>query len=182
MAERFEIDPAHSSIGFTVKHLMVATVRGHFGQFSGYVESPDGQPLGATGEVTVEAATIDTGVEQRDQHLRSGDFLLTDEHPQITYRLESVEPAGGDRYRLHGDVTIRGVTRPLELTAQVEGQVKDPWGNNRLAVTVRGELNRKDFGANWNQALEAGGVVVGDTVKIEVELSLVHKLAPVAVG
>ncbi|HEV2952935.1 MAG TPA: YceI family protein [Candidatus Dormibacteraeota bacterium] len=178
MAQRFEIDPAHTEIGFSAKHMLFTTVRGKFRTFSGYVESADGAPLGATGVVTIEAASIDTGVEQRDAHLRSGDFLLAEEHPEIVYKLEGVTPAGENVYTLTGELTIRGVTKPLELSATVEGRIdQDAWGNERVAVNVSGEFNRKDFGVNWNQAMEAGGLLVSETVKVAVEVALVRKLA-----
>ena len=184
MGKRYEIDPIHSSVAFGIRHMMVATVRGRFGQFSGYVETEDGEPAGGQGELVVQAASIDTGTEQRDNHLRSADFFETEKYPEIRFRSTSIESAGGDRYRVLGDLTIRDVTRPVEFEGQVEGRISsDGWGNQRLAVSARGQFDRKDFGLTWNQPMqEVGGLMVGDTVKFEVELSLTHKTAEVAVG
>ncbi len=177
MRETFSIDPSHSSLGFSVKHMMVTTVRGRFGEFQGSVELPDGDPAQAKAEFTIQAASIDTGVAQRDEHLRSADFFDAAEHPEIRYRSTGVEALGGDRYRADGELTMRGVTRPLSLEIEAGDRVKDPWGNERVGISARGRINRKEWGLNWNQALEAGGMLVSEDVRLEIEAALVHSLA-----
>jgi polyisoprenoid-binding protein YceI len=157
--------------------MMVTTVRGHFAEFSGFVEGDPQQPSSTKAEVTIKAASVDSGVKMRDDHLRSPDFFDAEQFPELRYVLTSVEPKGGDTYLVTGDLTIRDVTRPIQLEATLEGIVpKDVWGNERVAVSARGKLNRKDWGLNWNLAIEAGGWLVSEEIKIEVEAALVRKL------
>jgi len=182
MAETFKIDPAHSSIGFTVKHMMVTTVRGRFGEFAGTVELPDGDPTQARAEFTIQAASIDTGVAQRDEHLRSADFFDAAQHPELSYRSSEIHALGGDRYRADGELTIRGVTKPISLEIELGERVRDPWGNDRVGLEVRGKLNRKAWGLNWNQALEAGGMLVSEEVKLEIEAAMVLNQAQAEVA
>ena len=173
MTETLTIDPNHSSIGFAVKHMMIATVRGRFGQFEGTVDVPDGDPTQAQAEFTIQAASIDTGVGPRDEHLRSADFFDAGNHPELRFVSRRIESLGGDRYRAEGDLTMRGVTKPVSLEVEVGDRVRDPWGNDRVGISARGKLNRKEWGLNWNQALEAGGMLVSDEVKLEIEAALV---------
>ena len=173
MTETFTIDPVHSSIGFAVKHMMITTVRGRFGEFSGTVELPDGDASKAQAEFTIQAASVDTGVGPRDEHLRSADFFDAATHPELRYVSSRIQSLGGDRYRADGELTIRGVTKPVALQIEVGDRVRDPWGNERVGLAAHGKLNRKDWGLNWNQALEAGGMLVSEEVKLEIDAALV---------
>jgi len=169
----WQIDPTHSQAEFAVRHLMIATVKGRFRDIAGTVVVEDGDPTTAQVDVTIDVASIDTGVGQRDQHLRSADFFDTDRFPKLTFRSTGVERVGEDHYEVTGDLTIRDVTRPVTLDAHGLGSVRDPWGKERAGYTATARINRKDFGLSWNQALETGGVVVGDEVKITLEVELV---------
>lgn len=163
-------DPVHSTVEFEVKHMMIATVKGRFNAFEGALEvDEDGPRLSGT----VEAGSIDTHDSGRDEHLRSADFFDAANHPQLRFDSTRIEPAGEDAFRVFGDLTIRGTTRPVELEATLQGTGRDPWGNERVALELRGQINRKDFGLTWNQALETGGVLVGDRIKIVVYVSAV---------
>lgn len=178
--ETFKIDPAHSTLGFAVKHMMVTTVRGKFSEFNGIVELPDGgEPTQASADFTINAASIDTGIGPRDEHLRSADFFDAANHPELTYKSRSITALGGDRYRADGELTMRGVTRPLSLDIELGDRFVDPWGNDRVGLSARGKINRKDWGLNWNQVLEAGRLVVSDDVRLEIDAALVHQLAAV---
>lgn len=169
----WNIDSAHSTIGFSVRHMVVAKVRGRFGKFSGSAEL-DGTDLAtARGTATIEAASLDTGVGDRDVHLRSGDFFDAEAHPEIRFVAARVERLEGEAYRVHGELTIRGTTHAQALEVEFGGHTKDPWGNERIGLSARASLSRKDFGLTWNQLLETGGAVVGDKVEIEVECELV---------
>jgi polyisoprenoid-binding protein YceI len=169
----WNIDPTHSQAEFGVRHMMIATVKGHFSDISGTVVVEDGDPTTAQIDVAIGVASIDTRVGQRDQHLRSPDFFDAERFPTLTFRSTSVERVGEDHYEITGDLTIRDVTRPVTLDAQGLGSVRDPWGNERAGYSATARINRKDFGLNWNQVLETGGVVVGDEVKINLEVELV---------
>ena len=168
---RWNLDPAHTSIEFAVRHMMIATVKGTLNLKEGYVETDEtGKPLKV--EARLDAKSIHTGVPDRDNHLRSPDFLDVERYPEIVFRSERITPLGEGRYRVEGEVTIRGVTRPLSFEVETYGPAKDPWGNERIAAHFEGKLNRKDFGLNWNAAIEMGGVVVGDAVEITLEVEL----------
>ncbi len=172
----WEIDPAHSTVQFSVRHLMISNVRGEFGKITGTVRLDESDLARSAVEVTVDATTINTHEPQRDAHLRSGDFLNVANFPTMTFRSKRIAAVGSGKYKLTGDLTIRGVTR--EVTFDVEGPsaaIKDPWGNVRAAATATARINRKDFGVSWNAAMEAGGVVVGDEVNIAIDLELVKK-------
>ncbi len=182
MKQRFDVDPAHTTLGFSAKHMMVTTVRGQFREFTGYVEIENDDPTTAVADFTIKAESLITGQDRRDDHLRSGDFFETEKHPEITFHSTSVTPVGGDRYKAAGDLTIRGVSLPIELDVTLDGRVNDPWGNDRIGLTASGQINRKDWGLNWNQVLEAGRMLVGETVKIEVEAAMVRKLEQVPAG
>jgi len=168
------IDPTHTHAEFGVRHLMISTVKGHFSDVAGTVIVEDGDATTAQVDVTIGVASIDTRVEQRDQHLRSPDFFDAARFPALTFRSTSVERAGEDRYRVLGDLTIRDVTRPVTLDVEGTGGLRDPWGNERAGYTATARINRKDFGLNWNQALETGGVLVSDHVRISLEVELVR--------
>ena len=171
---RYEIDQNHTDLGFTAKHMIFTTVRGHFAQYAGYLETEDDDYSKASGEFTVQVASIDSSNEKRDEHLRSADFFDAAKHPTITFRPTAIAARGGDRYAVTGDLTIREVTRPIELNVKVEGKIaKDAFGKERIAVSATGTVNRKDWGLNWNMALETGGWLVSEEIKIEVEAAFV---------
>jgi polyisoprenoid-binding protein YceI len=170
----FAIDPAHSRVGFLVKHLMVAKVRGQFTDYSGTITIAD-DPGESVAEASIKMASIDTGHADRDGHLRSPDFFGTDEHPEMTFRSTGVAARKADVLTVTGELTIKGISRPVELEVEVEGVVVDPWGNQRIALTATTEIDREEFGITWNQALETGGVVVGKKVKIEIEAEAVRQ-------
>jgi polyisoprenoid-binding protein YceI len=168
----WHVDPTHSSVEFEVKHMMIATVRGRFKVFEGTIEAADDI---ANSRVfgTVKAASIDTNDETRDAHLRSADFLDVEHYPEIRFESSTIEPIGGPKFRLVGNLTLKDVTREIELDATVEGAERDPWGNERVGVRVRGNLNRKDFGLTWQKTLESGGFLVGEEVNVLVDVSAV---------
>ena len=173
---QWQIDPAHSAAHFSVRHLMISNVRGEFGKVSGNVVLDPSDLTKSTVEVIVDATTIDTREPQRDEHLRSADFFDVANHPAITFRSKQITAAGAGRFKVTGDLTIRGVTRAV--TFDVDGPtppVKDPWGNVRAGVSATAKINRKDFGLVWNALTEAGGVVVGDEVSITFEAELIQK-------
>ena len=168
----WNIDPAHSAISFSVRHMVFAKVRGRFGSWSGTVRLDENDLTRSSVAVQIDAKSIDTGVADRDNHLRSADFLDTETHPHLKFASQRIEKNAGG-YRIHGELTIRDVTKPIVLEAEYAGQVKDPWGNQRRAFSATASLDRRDFGLKWNQALEAGGVLVGERVEIEIEVQAV---------
>lgn len=169
----WQIDPAHTEVGFGVRHLMISTVKGHFTGVEGSVSVDGDDAETARVDVTIDASSIDTRVEQRDQHLRSPDFLDADNYPELKFESTKVERVGDDRLKITGDLTIRDTTREVSLDVQELGRVKDPWGSERAGFAASTEINRRDFGLTWNQALETGGVLVGDRVSITLETELV---------
>ncbi|MBI4336552.1 MAG: YceI family protein [Chloroflexi bacterium] len=174
---RWVVDPVHSAIEFAAKHMMVATVRGRFPNFEVALDLDEARPENSRVEARIQAASIETKEAKRDAHLRSADFLEAEKHPVLTFKSRRIEPKGKGRYAVVGDLTIRGVTREVALDATYTDVVKDPWGGYRAGVTAETAINRKDFGLTWNLALEAGGLLVGDTVKISIELELVKQTA-----
>lgn len=173
----WKIDPSHSQIEFTVKHMMIATVRGRFGSFDGTVTVNPDNLLQSQVEGWVETASVDTRDTNRDAHLRSADFFDAEQFPRMTFRSTKIEKAGDGEFKVTGDLTIKDTTRPVTFTVTDEGQGKDPWGNRRWGVSATATLNRKDFGLNWNVALETGGWLVSDQVKIQAELEMVETVA-----
>ena len=169
------VDPQHTHVDFSVRHLMISTVKGRFGEVQGTVTFDPTDARDAQIDVTIDAASIDTRVTDRDNHLRSADFLDVVKHPTIRFTGRKVERLDQQRYRLIGDLTIRGVTREVPLEVEMQGTVKDPWGNEKAGYSATGVINRHDFGLNWNAALETGGVVVGAEVKITLEGELIRK-------
>jgi polyisoprenoid-binding protein YceI len=170
----FALDPAHTRVGFVARHLMVSKVRGSFTSAKGAITVAE-NPLDSTVEVEIDAASIDTGVADRDGHLRSPDFLNVEVHPVLTFRSTGVLQPKGNEFRLVGDLTIRDVTRPVELDVEFEGVAKSPWGQEVIGFSATTEIDREEFGITWNQALEAGGVVVGKKVKIEISAEAVRQ-------
>jgi polyisoprenoid-binding protein YceI len=167
--QTWELDASHTNVEFSVKHLMIANVKGRFADVTGTLKGDMADPSAFELEVSIDAASIDTRQEQRDAHLRSPDFFDADKWPRIRFIGKRVESQSGDRFRLIGDVTIRDVTRELTLDVVSEGAVRDPWGNSRIGFSAQAKLDRRDFGLVWNQVLEAGGLTVGDEVKISVD-------------
>ena len=173
----WNIDTAHSQITFTVRHMVFAKVRGRFGKWAGTLQL-DPQDLGRSRvEVTIDAASIDTSDATRDGHLKSPDFFDAARFPELKFTSRSVETRGPDKARITGDLTLHGVTREVALDAEVAGRGKDPWGNERIGFSATGSLDRTDFGLQWNQALEAGGLLVGTRVDIEIDLQAVQPKA-----
>ena len=170
----WDLDPAHTRLSFAARHAMVATVRGHFRDFSGVLFLDGERHENSRAEVTIQTASLDTGVQQRDDHLRSPDFLDVDRYPTMTFRSTRAE-LDADTYRLHGELTIKGVTRPVQLDIEYNGTATDPYGNLRAGFEGRTTINRKDWGLGWNVALEAGGLLVGEKVKIELDVSAVKR-------
>lgn len=166
------IDPAHSSIEAVARHMMVSKVRGHFGSFSGAVEVAE-EPTESTVQVSIDAKTIDTNEEKRDQHLRSEDFLHADEYPQLEFESREIEHLEGNRYRMVGDLTIRGETEPVELEVDYFGTDTDPFGSERALFQASTTLNREDWGITWNKTLETGGLFVGKELDVELDVQLV---------
>lgn len=168
----WSIDASHSSVSFSVRHMMVAKTRGRFSSFAGTINVAD-DPAASTTEVTIDASSVDTHDAKRDDHLRSPDFFDAATYPELTFRSTALEPRGDDEFRLVGDLTVRGVTRPVTLDVEVGGVAQDPWGGTRVGFTATGTLNRSDFGLEWNAALETGGVLIGDKIKVELDVEAV---------
>ena len=175
-AATWQIDPAHAHVEFKVRHLMVAWVKGAFPEVAGSVEFDEAAPNEAKVNVTIGTASIDTNNVKRDEHLRSPDFFDVANFPQMTFVSKRVVASGGTVSQVVGDLTIRGVTREVTLTIdELTPAIKDPWGNQRRGATASTTINRKDFGLTWNKAIEAGGVAVGDEVKIALDVELILK-------
>jgi polyisoprenoid-binding protein YceI len=175
--ERWAIDASHSGIHFSIRHLVIAKVRGQFTRWSGTIEVPEGDFGQASVEAVVDASSIDTGVADRDAHLKSADFFDVAEHPEIVFRSTGYEPRGKADGQLVGELTIKGVTREVAIDVVLAGRVKDPWGHERAAFTGKTSIDRKDFGLTWNKALETGGVMVGERVDLEFEIEAVRQAA-----
>ena len=168
------IDPTHTLVEFSGKHMMFTTVKGRFRDLAGTITLDEADHARSGVEVEIQAASIDSGVDQRDGHLKSPDFLDVENNPTITFNTTGVLPIGADRARVFGDLTIRGTTRPIELDVAYEGLGKNPWGKEVVGFSARTEINRKDYGLTWNVALEAGGFLVSDQVKIHLEVQAVR--------
>lgn len=174
MKTTYTIDPAHSSAQFSVRHMMISNVRGGFATVTGTVVYDPANPGESTIDTEIDAGTINTLDAQRDAHLKSADFLDVERYPAIRFKSKKIEPAGSDELKVTGDLTIHGVTG--EVALKVEGpsaETKDPWGNTRMGVSASTKIKRSDFGLTWNAALETGGILVGDDLKIELEVSLI---------
>lgn len=173
----YTIDTTHSEISFTVRHMVFAKVRGQFKGWKATLAYDAGNPTSAKVDVEIDAASIDTREATRDTHLRSPEFFDADRYPKLTFKATRVEPAGKGHYKLIGDLTIRDVTREVALDVEQTGSGKDPWGNDRLGFNLKGTIARGEWGLVWNQALEAGGVLVSDKVEIEAEVQVVQAKA-----
>lgn len=169
---KWSIDPSHSEIHFKIRHLMISTVTGTIGKFQGTVET-DGDDFSKSKiSFTAESSSISTGDAQRDQHLASADFFLADEHPEISFQSTGLEHVSGSHYTMTGELNIRGISKTVTLDVEHAGVAKDPWGNTKAGFNITGTVNRKDWGLNWNAALEAGGFLLADEVKILCEVQL----------
>ena len=168
----FQIDTTHSSIEFSIRHLVIAKVRGRFAKFTGTIELDEGDVTRSAVTAEIDAASIHTNDEKRDAHLRAGDFLDVEAFPKITFASKRIERAGSD-LRLTGALTIHGVTRDAVLDVEQLGALKDPWGNQRVAFAAHGSIDRKDFGLQWNMVLEAGGFAIGDKLEISLDVQAV---------
>lgn len=168
----WKLDPSHTSVEFSAKHLMITTVKGRITDIEGIIYIDEKDLKNSSVEVTLKAVSLDTRIDQRDQHLRSADFLDVEKFPEIRFRSTRIQ---GDKqsFKLTGDLTIRDVTKPITLDVEFEGETKDPWGGQRLGFSANGKIDRREFGLTWNQALEAGGVVVGNDIKISLEIQAV---------
>jgi polyisoprenoid-binding protein YceI len=173
-AGTWNVDPSHSSVAFEVKHLMIATVRGHFSDFEGTLEAAEDDPANSRAWGVVRVASIDTGNADRDAHLRSPDFFDVERYPEARFESTRVEHQEGGHYRVSGDLTIKEATRSVEFDACVDGAAEDPWGNERVGVAVRGSIDRTEFGLTWQQALASGGLLVGEEVKILIDISAIR--------
>ncbi len=176
----YTIDPSHSSIGFTVRHAMVTNVRGSFGEHEGSLKLDGSNPADSTASIDVRIASVDTGIADRDGHLVSGDFFDAEKFPLMTFRSTSAEQLGGDKYRVTGDLTIKDVTRPLAIDLEFNGSATDVYGNERVGFEGGTEILRSDWGLTWNAALETGGVMVSDKVKLNFDISAIKAAAPQA--
>lgn len=173
----WQIDFAHSDVNFMVRHMMISKVRGQFTKFSGTVNFDEANPTNTTVDIEIDVNSIDTKEAQRDGHLRSADFLDAENYPVIAFKSKRVEQLSDTEGRLIGDLTIRGVTKEVALDVEYFGQAKSPWGTTSAGFSATTSLNRKDWGLTWNQALETGGVLVGEKVQIQIELELLQQPA-----
>ena len=173
----WDLDPAHTRLGFAARHAMVATVRGNFGVFSGVIRIDHADPTRSTAEVHVDAASLTTGNDQRDGHLKSPDFLDAEKDPELVFRSSRAEVVDEDTYKLYGELTVRDQTHPVTLELDFQGSSPDPFGNQRAGFEGRTTINRKDWGVNWNAALETGGFLVSDKAILEIDVSAI-KLTP----
>jgi polyisoprenoid-binding protein YceI len=171
----WEIDPSHSTVTFSVKHMMFSTVRGHFNVLSGHLHIDEQHPENSWVDAQVDASSVDTRDERRDGHLKSPDFFDTEKYPIITFKSTKVEHIRGNEYKVYGDFTMHGVTKPVVFDAEYNGQGKNPWGMQVAGLAAKTKINRKEWGLNWNQALETGGVLVSDDITIEIDLEAVYK-------
>ncbi|MBV8070830.1 MAG: YceI family protein [Acidobacteriaceae bacterium] len=174
MSTTYEIDPAHSNLQFSVRHLMVTNVRGSFTGVKGSVIYDPQNPSAAVVEATIDAATLHTGDEQRDTHVKSPDFLDVANYPTITFRSTKVQKVSDEEFKVTGNLTLHGVTKEVVLDiSEVSPEAKDPWGKTRIGASARTKIKRSDYGLTWNAPLEAGGVLIGDDVKLDFELEFV---------
>lgn len=172
------IDSAHSEVGFTARHMMISNVRGQFHTVNGTVDFNESDPTLSTVNVTIDAASLNSRDDKRDGHLKSPDFLDIENFPEITFVSKAVEKVSDDRGRIIGDLTIRGVTREVVLDVEYNGKATSPWGSESAGFSATTKINRRDFGLVWNVALETGGVLVGEEIKIAIELEIVKQAEP----
>jgi polyisoprenoid-binding protein YceI len=176
----WQIDPSHSQVTFSVRHMVIATVKGSFNVISGQLHIDEQNPANSWVDAQADVASVNTRDAARDGHLRSPDFFDAEKYPTITFKSTNVTHKGGSDYIVVGDLTIHGETKSVTFNAEYNGTDKDPWGNTRAGLSATTKINRKDFGLNWNQVLESGQFLVSEDVKIEIDLSVVEQKAPVA--
>jgi polyisoprenoid-binding protein YceI len=181
-ADQWNFDGAHSSIEFTVRHLLVSKVRGRFTKWKGTLRYDEKNPAASTVRVTIDAASVDTHEPQRDAHLRSPDFFDVAKYPELSFESTRIEKKGEGALALTGDLTIHGVTRPLVLEVELGGHVKDPWGNDRVGFSAKASIDRKDFGVSWNQTLDVGGLALSEKVDIAIEVEATRAVEAAARG
>ncbi|CAM5678333.1 YceI family protein [Streptomyces sp. NPDC005930] len=171
----YTVDPAHTTIGFTARHAMVTNVKGKFLDFTGTLHLDGADPSRSTASLDITMDSIDTGSPDRDGHLKSADFFNTGEYPTMTFRSTKAESLGGDDYRITGDLSILGTTRPLTIDLEYYGAAKDPFGNERVGFEGKAEIKRSEWGLTWNAALETGGVLVSDKIKLNFDISAIRQ-------
>lgn len=177
----WKIDPAHSEVNFTVRHMMISNVRGRFENFSGTVDFNEQQPELSTVDVDIQVTSINTKEPNRDAHLRSADFFDAEKYPVMKFTSKRVEKVSDNEGKIYGDLTIKDVTRPVVLNVEYSGMAKSPWGTTSAGFTASTTINRKEWGLTWNKALETGGMLVGDDIKINIELEIVKQAEEEAV-
>ena len=171
------IDPVHSDLSFRVKHLVISKVTGKFTKFEGTITADPKAPAAGTVDLKIDVASVNTSDEKRDAHLKAPDFFDAAKFPEITFKSTKIVPAGKDAYDVTGNLTMRGVTKPVTLSVRSNGFAKDPWGNERAGFEVTGKLNRQDFGVSWSKTLDGGGAVVGDEVELQIAVEAIKKVA-----
>jgi polyisoprenoid-binding protein YceI len=171
----WSVDPAHSHVEFAVKHLMISTVKGRFADVKGTVSYNESNPTQSKVDIEIATTSVDTRAEQRDAHLRSPDFFDVERFPTMKFISKRIEGDPNGEFKLIGDLTIRDKTQEVALDAEFQGKTRDPWGSDRMGFAAKGKINRKEFGLNWNQALDAGGWVLGDDIKMSIEVELVKQ-------
>ena len=171
----WNIDAAHSHVTFAVRHMMVATVRGKFNVLRGTLNLDQANPANSWVEAEADAASIDTSEPNRDKHLRSADFFDVDKYPKITFKSTKVEPVRDNEYKVTGDLTMHGITKPVVFDVEHSDEIKDPFGFRRVGLSAKSKISRKEWGLTWNQLLETGGAIVSDEVKLEIDVSAVTK-------
>lgn len=172
---KWAIDPTHSEIGFKVKHMMFTNVSGNFGTYEGTITTEDDDFTKSDISFSADIASVSTNNADRDGHLKSADFFDADNYPKLTFASSSFTKIDDENYELAGDLSLHGVTKAIKLPVEFSGLMKDPWGNTKVGLNISGKINRKDWGLNWNSALETGGVLVGEEVKLHIELQLVKQ-------
>jgi len=174
---KWVIDPTHSEVQFKIKHLMISTVSGQFNQFEGIAETDSDDFTGAKARFSADINSISTNNEQRDEHLKNGDFFDAENHPQLTFETEDIEKIDDEDYKIRGVLTMRGVSRNIELNAEFGGITQDPWGNTRAGFELSGKINRKDFGVSFGMLTETGGIALGEEVKLAASVQFVKQVA-----
>lgn len=169
------IDPSHTGVSFSVRHMMISTVRGEFHKVSGTVDFKPEHPAQSAIDVKIETASVDTRDEKRDGHLKSADFFDAEKFPVMEFKSDKIEELSKTHGKVHGTLTIKGISKPVVLDVEYNGMQKAPWGTTNAGFSAKGKINRKDWGLNWNVALESGGILVGDDVKIDIEAEIVQQ-------
>jgi polyisoprenoid-binding protein YceI len=172
---KWSIDPTHSEIGFKVKHMMFTNVSGKFGTYDATITTDGDNFENAAIEFSADIASVDTANADRDGHLRSGDFFDAENHPKLTFKASSFKKINEGSYEITGDLNIKGISKSVTFPVEYSGILTDPWGNTKVGLSIEGKINRKDWGLNWNSALETGGVLVGEEVKLNIELQFVKQ-------